>query len=81
MLVAQEWRHRGVGTALGETLLGWAGEHPQIERVGLTVVSVNAPALNLYRKCGFREEGRLLRRFRLGDGEYVDDIPMVRFVK
>jgi len=81
MLVAEEWRDRGIGTALLRTLLGWAREEPSIEKVGLSVVSTNAPAIHLYNKYGFGEEGRLRCANKLEGGQYADDFLMATFVK
>jgi RimJ/RimL family protein N-acetyltransferase len=76
-----EWRGRGVGTALIETLLDWAAAHPVLEKVCLGVFSRNEGARVLYRRLGFVEEGRLLRFVKHGPGEYDDDISMCIYVK
>jgi RimJ/RimL family protein N-acetyltransferase len=76
-----EWRGRGVGTALIETLLDWAAAHPVLEKVCLGVFSRNEGARVLYKKMGFVEEGRLLRFVKHGPGEYDDDISMCIYVK
>ncbi len=49
-----------------------------LQRVELTVFSDNEPALALYRKLGFEEEG-LLRRYALRDGVFTDVYSMARF--
>ena len=59
--VVKEWRGRGVGTALLETLLAWATTETLIEKVGLEVFTTNAEAIRLYRKLGFVEEGLRLK--------------------
>jgi RimJ/RimL family protein N-acetyltransferase len=79
--VAAAWRERGIGRLLLATLLEWARTHPTIEKVCLGVLSTNARAIHVYQAMGFAEEGRQLRAFRLGPGEYVDDILMYQFVK
>ena len=71
---------RGVGAALMAALLYWAGT-AGVEKIELRVRAGNEPALNLYKRFGFEEEGRLRHRIRLGDGSHVDDICMARFVK
>jgi RimJ/RimL family protein N-acetyltransferase len=78
--VSQQWRGRGVGTALLRTVISWAEAHPGVEKLSLAVFSTNSAALGLYRKLGFIEEGRRPREIRLGPGEYADDILMYRFV-
>jgi len=80
MSVRDDWRGRGVGTALLETMLEWAQASPVIEKVALAVFATNESAMRLYRKMGFAEEGRRPREVKLGSGEYVDDILMYRFV-
>ncbi|HEV2235855.1 MAG TPA: GNAT family N-acetyltransferase [Ktedonobacterales bacterium] len=79
--VAAAWRERGVGRALLVALLEWARAHPTIEKVTLGVLSTNARAIHLYEALGFVEEGRQVRAFRLGPGEYVDDVQLYQFVK
>ena len=71
------WTARGVGTALLAALVdladGWLG----LRRLELTVFADNAPALALYRRFGFREEGRH-RAYALRGGAYVDALSMAR---
>jgi RimJ/RimL family protein N-acetyltransferase len=81
MSVLAEWRGRGVGDALMTTLLDWARESPLIDKVCLAVFVDNAPAIALYRKHGFVEEGRRIREIKLGAGAYSDDFIMYRLVK
>lgn len=80
MSVVRDWRGWGVGTALLETLLAWAEDHPTLKKVSLAVFADNEPAIGLYRKLGFVEEGRRVREVRLGPDRYVDDLLMYRFV-
>jgi RimJ/RimL family protein N-acetyltransferase len=79
--VAAEWRALGIGRTLLAVLLEWARAHPRIEKVGLGVLATNARAIHVYQLMGFEEEGRHRRAFRLGPGEYVDDVLMYVFVK
>lgn len=69
-------RGRGIGRALMEDLMAWARRAPGVEKVELLVRATNAPAIALYRKLGFEEEGRLRRRVRLPDGTCIDDVAM-----
>jgi len=78
--VTRLWRARGVGTALMETALDWATENRFIDKVKLEAIATNKPALHLYRKLGFLEEGRLLHEFKKADGTYLDGVLMYRFV-
>lgn len=76
-----DWRGRGVGTALITSLLDWGASHPTIEKVCLGVFAGNVRARKLYRSLGFVKEGRSPKHFKLGPGEYSDDITMSVFVK
>jgi len=78
--VAKQWRGKGIGMALLQTLIDWAEANPLVEKVGLAVFANNEQAIRLYRKLGFVEEGRRPREMKLGPGQYVDDIMMYRFV-
>jgi RimJ/RimL family protein N-acetyltransferase len=79
--VQQEWRERGVGSALMERLLEWATAHPLIEKVTLAVFSTNSRAIAAYTKLGFAVEGHCPRDMKIGPGEYIDSVLMYRFVK
>lgn len=79
--VAAAWRGRGVGRALILTLLDWAAAHPTIEKVRLGVFASNTRAHSLYTRLGFVEECRQRDFFKLGPGQYVDDILMALYVK
>ena len=79
--VRREFRGRGVGEALLSALLDWARANPLIEKVSLAVFADNAPAIALYRKLGFKEEGRREREIKFGEGQYKDDLLMAVWVK
>lgn len=70
MGVAAAYRGRGLGRRLIERAIAAAWE-AGIERVELEVFAGNAPAVALYRKVGFLEEGRK-RRARKPDGAFDD---------
>jgi RimJ/RimL family protein N-acetyltransferase len=75
MLVARDWRGKGVGSALLQACVDWAraaGAH----KVALQVWPHNEAARNLYRKFGFREEGYLRRHYRRRNGELWDAVIM-----
>lgn len=69
-------RGQGVGRALMEALLSWARANSRVETVRLRVHAKNSGAVALYRKLGFREEGRELKGAKYGAGEYDDVILM-----
>jgi RimJ/RimL family protein N-acetyltransferase len=78
MMVAPDWRGRGVGSALMTEALRWALEMG-VEKLALSVYPDNEPARALYRKFGFEEEGRLTghSKKRLG---YFDEVVMGRWL-
>lgn len=75
MMVAADWRGRGVGTSLLAAAVEWARAHG-LHKLALSVFPHNDAAIALYRKFGFVEEGRLVRHVRRADGELWDLIEM-----
>jgi ribosomal protein S18 acetylase RimI-like enzyme len=69
---------QGIGTALLRELQALA-PLAGVERIELRVRPKNVAAVNLYTKCGFEEECTSLRRIKLEDGTYLDDMSMVWF--
>ena len=68
---------QGVGTALvGEILDG--AKAAGFEQMELDVVSVNAPAIGLYKKMGFEVTGTVPHAFKYQDGTYADFLFMVK---
>lgn len=57
MLVAKDWRRRGVGRALLEAAVTWARAR-DLRRLVLDVFARNAAAIAFYRGFGFVEDGR-----------------------
>jgi RimJ/RimL family protein N-acetyltransferase len=74
--VHPEYQGTGVGHKLVETLLKWARQNEQIEKVVLQVFATNENAIKLYKKLGFIEEGRHIKAIKQLDGEYVDIVQM-----
>lgn len=75
MQVAREWRGRGVGSALVQAAIDWSRAHG-LHKLCLEVFPHNEPAIALYRKFGFVEEGRRVRHYRRASGELWDSILM-----
>lgn len=75
MLVASEWRGRGVGAALLTAAIEWARERG-LHKLSLTVFTHNTAAIALYRKFDFIEEGRRVKHFRRANGELWDAFEM-----
>jgi RimJ/RimL family protein N-acetyltransferase len=75
MLVALEWRGRGVGSALVAASIEWARQRG-LHKISLAVFVHNTTAIALYRKFGFVEEGRRVKQFRRANGELWDSYEM-----
>jgi L-phenylalanine/L-methionine N-acetyltransferase len=75
--VGAEHQGQGVGTALLQAACDYADRWAHLLRLELTVFVDNPRAIALYRRCGFREEGRHVA-YALRDGRYVDVFSMAR---
>lgn len=78
LVVAEDRRGAGIGSALLAEALRWA-RAAGVAKLVLSVYPSNARAIALYRKFGFVEEGRLSRHSRKPYG-YDDEILMARWV-
>ena len=74
MGVLKEHRGKGIGQRLLEATIEGA-RAMGLEKIELSVYSSNLPAIALYRKVGFEDEG-LKKRGRLVDGIY-DDVALM----
>jgi putative acetyltransferase len=75
--VHDAWQGRGVGKALMAALVECADRSLGLRRIELTVFADNAPAIALYRRFGFVEEGRS-RGYAMRDGVLADVLHMAR---
>jgi len=69
------YRDRGFGTDALDTLLKFAFEEMNLNRVALRVLDYNHRAIRCYEKVGFKREGRL-RQSHFSKGRYVDELVM-----
>ena len=75
MIGNKENRGKGIGTFAVSSIVNHAFNNLNLHRVSLDVLDYNIAAQNLYRKVGFKEEGRK-RKAVFKNGEYVDVIVM-----
>lgn len=75
MGILKEWRGIGLGTALLNALVDWATTHPVLEKLLLEVYHENEAGIALYKKIGFKEDGRQTNIFKQ-NGRYYDNILM-----
>jgi L-amino acid N-acyltransferase YncA len=75
MVVARQWRGRGVGSALLAAAIQKARAEG-LHKLALEVFPHNQAAIALYRKFGFVEEGHRSKHYRRASGELWDAIVM-----
>ena len=68
-------RGNGYGRESVKMLVEFGFKDLNLERIGLHVFATNGRAIGLYKKAGFKVEGRLRRAAHI-DGSYVDIILM-----
>lgn len=71
---------QGLGKRLLQHAIHWAQQDQRFDKIELNVRATNQRAIRLYKSLGFVEEGRLIKRIKISDGEYLDDIAMGLFV-
>jgi len=71
-------RGRGLGTRFLGAVDEWAVREG-VSRLELTVMAHNAPAIGLYRKCGYVQEG-VRRRSVILDGVAIDELLMAKLL-
>lgn len=70
------------GKGLGYRLMAAALTHARgckLEKIELSVYATNLPAIALYKKCGFEQEG-YVKHYRKLDGRYFDCLNMGLFL-
>lgn len=81
IVVHEGFQGEGIGKAITQDLINWAKKSDKIEKIQLHVRESNEKAIGLYKKLGFTEEGRWLKRVKISDDYYLDDILMGLWVK
>lgn len=77
--IRKEFRGIGIGTEMMKALEEHAKEM-DLKVLTLSVFANNQHAINLYRKMGFVETGRVPKRF-FKDGIYIDEIIMTKMLE
>jgi RimJ/RimL family protein N-acetyltransferase len=70
MGMLQEYQNKGLGSILLRVVVAWARQQHQLQVLCLQVSRANKDAIRLYKKAGFRTEGK---RPGLAPEEQVDD--------
>lgn len=80
MIIDKEHRNMGIGTQLLLNLIELARKNFGIETLYLEVFEGN-PAINLYRRLGFKETGYQKHWLKEDDGTYRSRIVMEKYIK
>ena len=79
--VAKDFRSVGLGKLMTKLILAEAKQEIRgLKIVQLKAFSINKRAINLYKKSGFKEYGRLPKGI-LYKGKYIDDILMYKNIR
>lgn len=78
MAVSESARRKGIGQALLEAAEGWARERG-LKKIVLDVLANNRPALRLYEKLSYREEGACKDQVNI-DNQLHDELFLVKFL-
>lgn len=73
--IGREYWGKGFGQDAVRTLVDYAFEHLNMNRIGLYVLAEDPRAVGAYRKAGFIEEGRI-RQHAWVRGRYEDELVM-----
>ncbi len=76
--VLDEYKRQKIATELIETAEKWAKDKG-VKRLELTVVTSNEPAVELFKKVGFEEEGIRRKSVKIGT-KYVDEFMMSKML-
>lgn len=71
----KEYLSKGYGTEAIRLLLDYGFNYMNLHSIKLHLMSFNERALKCYKKCGFKETGRI-RENRFINGKYYDTIAM-----
>jgi ribosomal protein S18 acetylase RimI-like enzyme len=77
-IVAPDWRNRGLGRLLGDTMLSYAKQLGYRGVIFNLVFSENVVARRLWEKLGFEKLGMIPGAVRKNDGTYQDAMIMFR---
>ncbi|WP_346936610.1 GNAT family N-acetyltransferase [Clostridium sp.] len=77
--ILREYSGLKIGTLLMEEIIKWCKEN-QVEKIELEVFEENTPAITLYKKFGFIEEGRKNKNIKI-KGEYKNTLLLASFLK
>lgn len=77
MAIHEDWRNQGLGSYLIKRIIEWAVSHSELELIWLEAYATNAAGINLYKKSGFTECGRMPYFFK-ENGREIEKVQMYR---
>lgn len=80
VFLKKKWRGAGIGKLLIQSLISWGENNSLNKKLSLAVFSTNKNAITLYKKLGFKQEGRCPSDMII-KGRNVDSILMYKFTK
>ena len=78
LIAGEKNQGKGYGTICTKFMVDYAFNELNIRKITLSLLSDNIPALSLYKKCGFVQEG-LLKNEQFKNGKYHDIVLMALF--
>ncbi|HSA06785.1 MAG TPA: GNAT family N-acetyltransferase [Candidatus Gastranaerophilales bacterium] len=78
ILVHTAYQGKGIGKKLMDKVIDLADNWLLLKRIELEVISDNIPAINLYKKYGFTQEG-IKKYCVIKNGKYMDAVLMARY--
>ena len=78
--VLKEYWNLGLASQMIQEMLDIIVEQGY-EQIELEVLESNEKAIHLYKKFGFEECGKIPHGIKLRNGEYVDLVSMIKFIK
>lgn len=72
-LFSNEVKGKGYGTDTVNTIMKYAFEELQLNKLYSTILEYNIPSLNLYKKCGWHVDG-ILRESTFKQNKYVNEL-------
>ncbi|MBZ0202591.1 MAG: GNAT family N-acetyltransferase [Ignavibacteria bacterium] len=80
VFLKKQWRGMGIGRILVQGMIDWGKANPLNRKISLYVFSTNKNAIALYKKLGFKIEGKFLNDMII-NGKYVHSVAMCIFTK
>lgn len=72
----REWRNRGVGSVLFNSVIEWAKKNSLLEILWLETYATNKEGMALYKKYGFIQDGIQKNFIKISENEYADNLLM-----